>query len=79
MEHMNAPCEKSTTQYVFVQSPWFSVCSERRNGQNFSFDVKAGPIPKSRKHRCLEDPVEAVLFTRSTLLALVKVDNPQSY
>jgi ankyrin repeat protein len=40
-----------------------------------AFDFKAGPIPKFREDWRLEDPLEAVLSTCSTLLALVNVDN----
>jgi hypothetical protein len=39
-----------------------------------AFDFKAEPIPKFRQDWRLEDPVEAVLSTCSTLLALVNVD-----
>jgi hypothetical protein len=39
-----------------------------------AFDFKAGPIPKFREDWRLEDPLEAVLSTCSTLLALVDVD-----
>jgi hypothetical protein len=40
-----------------------------------AFDFKTGPIPKYREDWRLEDPVEAVLSTCSTLLALVNVDD----
>jgi ankyrin repeat protein len=40
-----------------------------------AFDFKAGSIPKYREDWRLEDPVEAVLSTCSTLLALVNVDD----
>src|SRR5229473_3881321 len=39
-----------------------------------AFDFKAGPIPKFREDWRLEDPLDAVLSTCSTLLALVDVD-----
>ena len=39
-----------------------------------AFDFKAGPIPKFREEWRLEDPLQAVLSTCSTLLALVNVD-----
>ena len=39
-----------------------------------AIDFKAGPIPKYREDWRLEDPVEAVLSTCSTLLALVNVE-----
>jgi hypothetical protein len=42
-----------------------------------AFDFEAGPIPKFREDWCLEDPVEAVLSTCSTLLSLVNVKNSQ--
>src|SRR6267142_1184259 len=42
-----------------------------------AFDFNAGPIPKYREDWRLEDPVEAVLSTCSTLLALVNVDGSQ--
>ena len=40
-----------------------------------AFDFSTGPIPKFRMDRRLEDPVEAVLSTCSTLLSLVNVEN----
>jgi hypothetical protein len=40
-----------------------------------AFDFKTGPIPKYREDWQLEDPVEAVLSTCSTLFALVNVDD----
>jgi hypothetical protein len=40
-----------------------------------AFDFKAGPIPKFHEEWRLEDPLEAVLSTCSTLLALVDVDD----
>ena len=40
-----------------------------------AFDFKAGPIPKYREDWCLDDPVEAVLSTCSTLLALVNINS----
>jgi ankyrin repeat protein len=40
-----------------------------------AFDFSAGPIPKFRDGWRLEDPLEAVVSTCSTLLALVKVEN----
>jgi hypothetical protein len=40
-----------------------------------AFDFKTGPIPIYREDWQLEDPVEAVLSTCSTLLALVNVDD----
>jgi ankyrin repeat protein len=42
-----------------------------------AFDFNTGPIPKYRGDWRLEDPVEAVLSTCSTLLALVNVDGSQ--
>ena len=39
-----------------------------------AIDFKAGPIPKYREDWRLEDPVEAVLSTCSTLLALVNIE-----
>jgi len=42
-----------------------------------AFDFKAGPIPKFREDWRLEDPLEAVLSTCSTLLSLVNVSNSQ--
>ena len=36
-----------------------------------SFDFKTGPIPKFHEDLCLEDPVEAVLSTTSSLLTIV--------
>jgi ankyrin repeat protein len=39
-----------------------------------AFDFEAGTIPKYREDWRLEDPVEAVLSTCSTLLALVNID-----
>ena len=42
-----------------------------------AFDFKAGPVPKFREDWCLEDPVEAVLSTCSTLISLVNVENSQ--
>src|SRR6267142_601009 len=42
-----------------------------------AFDFNAGLIPKYREDWRLEDPVEAVLSTCSTLLALVNVDGSQ--
>jgi ankyrin repeat protein len=42
-----------------------------------AFDFKAGSIPKYREDWRLHDPVEAVLSTCSTLLALVNVENSQ--
>src|SRR6266850_3532568 len=42
-----------------------------------AFDFNAGPIPKYREDWRLEDPVEAVLSTCSTLLALVSADGSQ--
>ena len=42
-----------------------------------AFDFKAGPIPKFREDWRLEDPLEAVLSTCSTLLSLVNVRNSQ--
>src|SRR6267142_1573641 len=42
-----------------------------------AFDFNAEPIPKYREDWRLEDPVEAVLSTCSTLLALVNVDGSQ--
>ena len=40
-----------------------------------AFDFKAGPIPRFHEEWRLEDPLEAVLSTCSTLLALVDVDD----
>jgi hypothetical protein len=42
-----------------------------------AFDFKAGPIPKFREDWRLEDPLEAVLSTCSTLLSLVTVRSSQ--
>jgi ankyrin repeat protein len=42
-----------------------------------AFDFSAGPIPKFREDWRLEDPVEAVLSTCSTLFSLVDVDGSQ--
>ena len=42
-----------------------------------AFDFKARPVPKFREHWCLEDPVEAVLSTCTTLISLVNVENSQ--
>ena len=42
-----------------------------------AFDFKAGQIPTFRKDWRLEDPVEAVLSTCSTLLSLSDVENSQ--
>ncbi len=42
-----------------------------------AFDFKAGQIPKFREDWRLEDPVEAVLSTCSTLLSLVNVEDSQ--
>ena len=42
-----------------------------------AFDFKAGPIPKFREDWRLEDPLEAVLSTCSTLLSLVTVHSSQ--
>jgi len=39
-----------------------------------AFDFQAGPIPKFREDWRIEDPVEVVLSTCSTLLSLVNVD-----
>jgi ankyrin repeat protein len=39
-----------------------------------SFDFKTGPIPKFHEDLRLEDPVEAVLSTTSSLLAIVDVE-----
>src|SRR6267142_411355 len=41
----------------------------------FAFDFKAGPIPRFHEDWRAEDPVEAVLSTCSTLLAVVDVEN----
>jgi hypothetical protein len=43
-----------------------------------AFDFKAGPIPKYHEDWRLEDPVDAVLSTCSSLLAIVDVDTPYS-
>jgi hypothetical protein len=43
--------------------------------QILAFDFNAGQIPKFREDWCLEDPVEAVLSTCSTLLSLVIIEN----
>jgi len=40
-----------------------------------AFDFKAGPIPKFREDWRLDDPLEAVLSTCSTLLSLINVDD----
>jgi hypothetical protein len=42
--------------------------------ETLAFDFKSGPVPKFREDWCLEDPVEAVQSTCSTLLALVNED-----
>jgi len=42
-----------------------------------AFDFESGPIPKFREDWRLEDPLEAVLSTCSTLLSLVDVDDSQ--
>src|SRR6266851_1748263 len=42
-----------------------------------AFDFSAGPIPKFREDWRLEDPLEAVLSTCSTLLSLVDFNNTQ--
>ena len=42
-----------------------------------AFDFNAGPVPKFREDWCLEDPVEAVLSTCSTLISLVNVETSQ--
>jgi hypothetical protein len=39
-----------------------------------SFDFKTGPIPKFHEDLRLEDPVEAVLSTTSSLLAIIDVE-----
>jgi ankyrin repeat protein len=39
-----------------------------------AFDFKAGPIPKFHEDWCLEDPVDAVLSTCSSLLVIVNVE-----
>jgi len=40
-----------------------------------AFDFKAGQIPKFREDWRLEDPIEVVLSTCSTLLSLVHIDD----
>src|SRR5712691_1973777 len=40
-----------------------------------AFDFRAGPVPKYREDWRLEDPLEAVLSTCSTLLAVVIVND----
>jgi hypothetical protein len=42
-----------------------------------AFDFKAGPMPKFREDWRMEDPLEAVLSTCSTLLTLVDVGDSQ--
>jgi ankyrin repeat protein len=42
-----------------------------------AFDFESGPIPKFREDWRLEEPLEAVLSTCSTLLSLVDVDDSQ--
>jgi ankyrin repeat protein len=42
-----------------------------------ALDFKAGPTPKFREDWRLEDPLEAVLSTCSTLLTLVNIDDSQ--
>jgi hypothetical protein len=44
-----------------------------------AFDFKAGPIPKFHEDWRLEDPVDAVLSTCSSFLAIVDVDYPYSF
>jgi hypothetical protein len=59
-------------QCVSVASRPFHV---KELAQFLAFDFSAGPIPQFREDWRLEDPAEAVLSTRSTLLSLAIVDD----
>ena len=42
-----------------------------------SFDFQTGPVPKFHEEWCLGDPVDAVLSTTSSLLAIVDIEGSQ--
>ena len=67
--------------WEFVQ--WLFLCvavasrplSVEELAEFVAFDFKAGPIPKYREDWRLEDPLEAVVSTCSTLLTVVNIDD----
>jgi len=76
--------EIKETNWEFARRLLLCVCVVSRPlkveelAQFLAFDFKAGQqIPKFREDWCLEDPVEAVLSTCSTLLSLVMVEDSQ--
>jgi hypothetical protein len=83
MGHMNAPCERSTTQIGnfpdgSYMSPWSPVRLRVEELVGFlALDFEAGQIPKFHEDWFLEDPVEAVLSTCSTLLSPASVEDSQ--
>jgi hypothetical protein len=60
--------------FLCVAVAFRPLCAEEL-AEFLAFDFEAGPITKFRQDWRLEDPLEAVLSTCSTLLALVNVDN----
>jgi len=52
-----------------VQDAWQELA------EFLAFDFSVGAIPKFREDWCLEDPLEAVLSTCSTLITLAKVND----
>ena len=79
--------EINDANWEFVQRLFLCVAVASRPltvealAEFLAFDFKAGPIPKYREGWRLEDPIEAVLSTCSTLLTLVNkdFDEPESY
>ena len=75
--------EIKSTNWEFAQRLFLCVAAAKRPlrveelAEFLAFDFKAGSIPRFREDWRLEDPLEAVMSTCSTLLVLVHVDDSQ--
>ena len=73
--------ELKSTNWEFARRLFLCVAGAQRPlrveelAEFLAFDFKAGPIPNFREDWRLEDPLEAVVSTCSTLLVLVHADN----
>ena len=75
--------ELKGTNWEFARRLFLCVAAAKRPlrveelAEFLAFDFKAGPIPRFREDWRLEDPLEAVMSTCSTLLVLVHVDDSE--
>src|SRR6267142_2301370 len=81
MKHMKAPWERLMRQIGNLPTECSSVLPSlpglraKELAGFLAFDFSEGPIPKFREDWGLEDPLQAVLSTCSTLISLVNADD----